>query len=371
MTKFHLHMHPASEGDALMLSWGDAERPGHAMVDMGRSKDYVLLKPLLQDIGKLDLFVVSHIDADHIAGVVPLFEEKRLPFSTAHVWFNAHEQLSDANDRLAPSERVVLGVAQGEKVSAGIAATDWPWNAHAKSRVISIDSPEGAQPIPFDGGLTVRLLSPSDRKLAALLPAWNDALEKAHLRDIDDGEPEEEKGGGRVRLGGLNVDALASARFLPDSAKPNGTSIAFVAEYGGKRILLAADAHPDILERTLRGLGASEDSRYQIDCFKVSHHGSKANTSASLLSIIDCRCFAFSTDGSHHNHPDPEAIARILKVDPVRPKTLVFNFRQPSTLCWDNRALMDQWNYNCVFPEEGKNGIGIDLLHIDDLWGKS
>jgi hypothetical protein len=80
-------------------------------------------------------------------------------------------------------------------------------------------------------------------------------------------------------------------------------------------VLLGADAHPGAIETSLRSLGASEASRYKLDCFKVSHHGSKANTSPELLKIIDCTCFAFSTDGSRHGHPDPEAIARILTAD--------------------------------------------------------
>ena len=72
MPIFKLAMHPASEGDALMLSWGEDGQLHHALVDLGRTGDYRALKPLLQEIGTFELFTISHIDADHIEGAVPL-----------------------------------------------------------------------------------------------------------------------------------------------------------------------------------------------------------------------------------------------------------------------------------------------------------
>ena len=370
MSLFRLQMHPASEGDALMVVWGAEEARCHALIDMGRSKNYEGLRPILGEIGRIDLFVVSHIDADHIGGVLPLFKQDPLPFKAAHVWFNAHAQHQEANARLPFDGRVVLGVAQAEKVTAGLASSGWSRNAHFASGIISIDSPEAAGPIGISNGLSVRLLSPSDRKLAQLLPSWSAYLEAERLRTVDEGEPEQEPVEGRVRLGRshvgpLDVDALATGPYAPDTARPNGGSIAFIAEYAGTRVLLAADAHPETIESSLRGLGASETSPYRIDCLKVSHHGSKANTSSSMLKIIDCTCFAFSTDGSHHGHPDPELIARILKNDPKRPKTLIFNFRQKSALRWQDCDLMRAWNYRCIFPPEDSEGIEIDLKSTD------
>lgn len=361
MPIFRLAMNPASDGDSLLLTWGAAERPHRALIDLGRAKDYRALKPTLERIDVLDLLVLTHIDADHIEGVVPLFKEPALPLRTATVWFNAHAQLVAANERLPARNRVVLGPAQAEKVTAGIVASTWPWNMPFDSGIVSIDSPEAAQPHAIAGGLTLTLLSPTDRKLAELQPAWNRELEAHHLRTTDPDEVEVALASGRVRLGSPNVAQLVALPFKEDMSEPNGASIAFVAEFDGKRILMGADAHPGVLEASLRRLGASETKRYHLDCFKVSHHGSRANTSPSLLGILDCTCFAFSTDGSRHGHPDPEAIARILAADPNRHKTLIFNFRPTSTQAWDDEELMMQWNYTCVFPKGGSAGIEFDI----------
>lgn len=359
MSIFRLAMHPASEGDALLLTWGDAASPRRALIDLGRTKNYKALKPLLVQIAELELFAITHIDADHIEGAVPLFKE--LPIKAKHVWFNAHAQMASAIERLPPGKRVVLGAAQAEKVTEGIVKSRWPWNDHFLSGIASIDSPEAKAPIAFDGGLRLTLLSPSDGKLAELTPVWDEELKKAGLRTTDPDEIEEALAAGRVHLGSLNVEDLAKAKFKADSTKPNGASIAFVAEYGGKRVLMGADAHPSIIEMSLRALGASEANPYRLDCLKVSHHGSKANTSPELLRIIDCTRFAFSTDGTRHGHPDAETIARILKYDPGRKKALIFNFRQDSTDQWDDKALMERWNYECIYPDKGNEGIEIDV----------
>lgn len=358
MPTFKLAMHPASEGDALMLTWGDAKLH-YALVDLGRTGDYKALKPLLGNIGAFELFTISHIDADHIEGAVPLFKEEVLPFKARNVWFNARYQLNAANKRM--TERVDLGAIQAEKVTAGIVKSKWPWNAQFASSIVSLDSPEARAPLTFDGNLRLTLLSPSDRKLAELLPVWDAELKKANLRTADPDEVEASLAEGREQLSALNVAFLAAQKFQIDTTKPNGSSITFIAEFDGKRVLMGADSHPDIVEASLRALGASETNKYRLDCLKVSHHGSKANTSPALLKIIDCTRFAFSTDGSRHHHPDAETIARILANDPGRKKTLIFNFRQNSTSQWDDDELKKKWNYECLFPEAGKTGIEFDI----------
>jgi beta-lactamase superfamily II metal-dependent hydrolase len=363
MTVFRLAMHPASEGDALILSWGEAGALRHALVDLGRTGDYRALKPELKRIGAFELFTVSHVDADHIEGAVPLFKETALPFTAAHVWFNAHAQLRAAKARMTPGGRLPRGAKQGEKMTQGILKSGWPWNSQFASGIVSVNSPEGAEPIQLAGGLRIHLLSPSDRALAELESVWIDELKKAGLRPADPDAVEAALAAGQARRGrgAPNVDKLAAEVFKEDNAEPNGSSITFIAEYGGKRVLLGADSQPGIVEASLRRLGASETNRYKLDCLKVSHHGSKKNTSPALLKIIDCTCFAFSTDGTKHGHPDKQMIARILKNDPARPKHLIFNFRQPSTTIWANATLQRKWNYTCVFPGEGKEGIEFDI----------
>jgi len=363
MSVFRLVMHPASEGDALTLSWGEQGKLFHALIDLGRTGDYKTMRPILKEIGQFELFTISHIDADHIAGAMPLVKELIAPFQPGDVWFNAWHHLKNAAARRAHAEELEsLGAKQGEKLSTGIVHFGWPWNrTFGPNGIVSVDSPEAQRPIGLAGNLNVTLLSPGDEELAAMEPVWMKELARANLRPLDPDDLPDEPPDGLESLSSLNVEALANKPFVQDTAKPNGSSIAFLAEFDGRRVLLGADAHPGVIERRLRKLGHSETNRLKVDLFKLCHHGSKANTSPGLLKIIDCMKFAISTDGTKHNHPDGETIARILTNDPSRHKTLYFNTYQKHATIWDREDLRDKYKYACVIPPEGEPGLTIDI----------
>lgn len=357
---FTLTMHPASEGDCLQLTWGDATAPHHAIIDLGRTKNYRELASHLKALTNIELLVISHIDADHIEGAVPMVKEAAAPFAPTDVWFNGHRHLHAAVKR-RNLELHKLSPAQGEKLSDGIEHFKWPWNrAFEPSGIVSVDTPLKA-PLQLNGGLRITMLSPSDAELAALEPIWVRELAKANLRPSDADDPKPDVPAGMHALSSLNVAALAAEPYRPDRTEPNGSSIAFLAEYEGRVALLGADAFPEVIERSLRRLGYSEANRLELDLFKVCHHGSKANTSPALLKMIDCKRFAISTDGSRHGHPDVQSIARILVNDKAQPKTLYFNFAQPSAKTWQNQETEREFGYTCVFPAGNGPGLTIDI----------
>lgn len=134
---FELTMHPASEGDALVLSWGADDNPHHAVIDLGRTKDYRALRPWLKQASNVELFVMSHIDGDHIFGAMPMVREDTPPFSPGDVWFNGYHHLVIAKDNANQLEALAPG--QGEKLSDGIKKFDWPWNNAFHGSPVSID----------------------------------------------------------------------------------------------------------------------------------------------------------------------------------------------------------------------------------------
>jgi beta-lactamase superfamily II metal-dependent hydrolase len=358
------------DGDCTVLSWGEASPSldvppdrhhplphqlahplaHHLVVDLGRAATYQAIRPRLQALGHVELFVMSHIDADHIGGAMPLVRENTPPFAPKRVWFNARPQLVAAENRAPILEP--LSARQGEKLSRGIVRFGWPWNAEFASEIASTDSPEAAQPIRLAGGLTVRLLSPGDAQLVALLPDWDAELDKARIRTFD---PDEELEPLAPHLEALaaapNVKKLAEEDYAADRTTANGASIAILAELEGRRILIAADAHSEVLESSIAPLAAAEGGRLRVDLLKISHHGSKANTSKAFPALLDCTHFAVSTNGTRrHAHPDPQTIARFLVADPNRQKTFYCNYRQPSAEAWESPLLQARWHYHCVFP---------------------
>lgn len=139
--------------------------------------------------------------------------------------------------------------------------------------------------------------------------------------------------------------SLLEKRTPADQSASNASSIALLLNYGEKRILLSGDAHADVIYEALEKSWPGR--KLQIDLLKISHHGSQANTSTSLLSRIQCKRFAFSTNGKIHSHRDQIAIARVI-ASIYNPK-LIFNYANMWTNRWRNRPAL--WPvYLTVYP---------------------
>lgn len=119
---------------------------------------------------------------------------------------------------------------------------------------------------------------------AATCASARGRIDTGYVADQPDVEP----------FGPIDIDALAAEPFHEDTAEANGSSIAFLAEYGGKRVLFSAEAHPTRLLRSIDQL-VGPNSTLALDVCKLSHHGSDHNTSPSLLDRLDCRRFLIST----------------------------------------------------------------------------
>ena len=94
-----------------------------------------------------------------------------------------------------------------------------------------------------------------------------------------------------------------------------------------------------------------------LHAFKLSHHGSKGTLSPTLLDRLDCARFLISTDGSRHDHPDREAVARILTRTPGRAVALIGNYGSEEMLEWDIPALRSHFGYTIEVPANASDGV--------------
>jgi hypothetical protein len=202
--------------------------------------------------------------------------------------------------------------------------------------------------------MRLTLLSPSTATLEKMARAWESAMDKA-------GIPPGNLEAAWKRLGqskkflpkqGLlgvtpDLDALLKKQFIKDQAAPNGSSIAFLAEYEGKSALFLADAHPNVVCNSIRRVCAERGiARLPVNAVKISHHGSKRNTSAALLKLIQCPSYLISTNGDQFKHPDKECIARIVRFG--NPERLYFNYRSEFTKPWLTKSAQDRHGYRAV-----------------------
>ena len=315
--------------------------PADYRADAFRARLQALAEAGLRDA---ELLVVTHVDRDHIEGVLALLQDAACPVKFKEVWFNGYDHLDEESP---PS----FGAVQGERLT-GLLASSGRWNRAFAGRAVSIEN--APTPVGLAGGLTLRVLSPSRKKLRTLLHDWELECRNAELIP---GEPTSfAEPLSLESFGSVDVAALAAAPFRQDTAPANGSSIALLLEWQGRRVLLGADAHPELLCKTLTPYAVN--GRVALDAIKVPHHGSKGNLSPDLVKLVDCPQWLISTNGNYFKHPDDEAIARII-VGATAPE-LIFNYSSPQNKVWDDDALRAEYQYTTRYLRPGEAAVCLE-----------
>lgn len=377
MTSFVIEMLPANEGDALWIEYAkDGAPTRHVLIDCGRTTAYRAAAKRLGDNPdlNLELLVLTHVDADHIAGAVRLLQDGRLgPERLKDVWYNGWPQLEGYEKGVD-----VLGAQEGEYFGAVLIDKEYPWNKNIEGDVVVVNDDAPLPVVELDGDLVLTLLSPTPKTLAAMRERWiADLGDQGRERRIDPGDWERALDvlskdrshqpdvplvlGHGERTWPPNIMKLATSDFDADESEPNGSSIAFLAEVGDKAVLFAADAHAPVLEKSVRRLLAERgQDKLRLDAYKMSHHGSGRNNSLELAQLLDCPLYLVSTNGTKHHHPDPEALARMIWAQ-ERGLTFAFNYQSPENQDWrEDGAVQQEHGYEVKFPVRG-DGLRIAL----------
>jgi hypothetical protein len=342
---------PASYGDCLWIEYGDATSLHVILIDAGPTAPAALkgkLTALAERKGILELVVVTHVDADHIGGILGLLDEQFNGVPVRDLWFNGFRHLPGPE---------AFGERQGEKLTGLLLDKKVAWNVDFRNAAVMIQA--GTFPtVTLPGGAKLTLLSPDARQLTRLRKKWIEVCGEADLytntvaaTDYYGGE------GGREAFGATQIDvaALADKAFEEDNAEANGSSIAFVLEFGGKRVLCGADAYPSRLRASLDAIYGG--GPHQFDLVKVPHHGSENNVSRELIEALNCPRYLFSSSGAKFQHPSRAAVARVIKYG-GKPQ-LIFNYRNDITSVWDEGLLMLQHAYTVLYGSE--DGVTIQL----------
>lgn len=302
---------PAGYGDAILVAWGDGATPEHhILIDAGQATTSKVVLERLEGLravgGVIDLFIVTHIDNDHIGGALKLLNDPAAAEMIRSIWFNGYVHLDQATG--------LLGPIQGEKLTKQIVELGLPWNPNWPHQPHPVTPLVGGpvvvkEPTFFalPGKARALVLSPTPEKLVRLRAEWDEIVTAAGLRP--DQEAAEESPLVAPGLLGASLDDLAEVDTPVDTAAANGSSIAFVFEFAGKRILFGADAHPDVLADAFAQIA---ESPYRLDACKLPHHGSKHNVTAALVEALDCPLWLVSSNGVRFRHPDDTALARVI-----------------------------------------------------------
>lgn len=350
--KFDIKFLPARFGDCIWIEYGNETKINRILIDGGtagtKSDIKKLISLLSEEERHFELMVVTHIDRDHIEGILSLLEDNTISFGVDDFWFNGWHHL--------PETLETLGAVQGERLTAAILKRNFKWNYEFAGKAVVIPASGKLPVINLRGGMKLTLLSPKIQNLINLKSKWEYEVKEAGLIPGFVLKPPEIEPG-LESLGGMpDVDALNNEVFKEDTAAANGSSIAFLAEYGGKTVLFAGDSFPGII---LDSLNMIYEGKAPVDLVKLSHHASAHNTSPELIEKFSCDKYLISTDGSVFHHPAPVTIARVIKRANEN-VYLIFNYRSEENMIWDSSLLKLQYRYNTEYPTG--DGINVDLI---------
>lgn len=343
-----LRMYPAGNGDAFLISASGS----NVLIDAGYAQtfDDQIASDLLELANRgehLDLVIASHIDADHISGLIRFLSlngsssaPKIAP--VRDIWHNSLRSLSTetVTNISAPDRDVLTAICrrghptpvkdsgaafgeisarQGSSLASLIYKGAYRWNLSDGSERIAIDR-LSVHNLP---GGCVRLVGPTQDRLDGFLKWWKKRLRQMGYSGavgpgelIDDAfelfcEHAQEIASPTSSLLSAGGNKLLEEVYEVDPSTTNGSSISAIVELGGIRVLMLADAWAEDVVKALQALKSAGISMI-FDAVKVSHHGSFRNTSPELLELIDAPIYLVSTNGMGHGHPDFEVLAAIV-----------------------------------------------------------
>jgi beta-lactamase superfamily II metal-dependent hydrolase len=362
-----LRMYPAGNGDAFLISASGS----NVLIDAGYAQtfDDHIARDLL-DLGsrgeQLDLVIASHIDADHISGLIRFLSLNGSSSAPRiapirDIWHNSLRSLSAENlTKISTSDRDILNAIcrrghptpvresgadfgeisarQGSSLASLIHEGGYQWNLNDGTASIAIDC-TSVHSLP---GGSVRVVGPTQERLDGFLKWWKKRLRQMGYSGavgpgevIDDAfelfceHVPETTPPSSVSLS-AGGHKLLDEVYEADPSTTNGSSITAIVELGGTRVLMLADAWAEDVVNALRVL-ESQGCSMMFDAVKLSHHGSLRNTSPELLELIDAPLYLVSTNGVGHGHPDFEVLAAIVDRPADFSRTILLNYATPAS----------------------------------------
>ncbi len=360
-----LRVFQSAHGDCLLLESVNGTR---VLVDGGIKssfRNHVL--PTLSGFGVdalIDLVYISHIDQDHIGGILAYLDnlvdwrvfrhlgrptrrprEPELP-QIGEIWHNAfHDTITknrgaierflglsgeilsghtNAVFRNLGSRYTALAQSVGEGVQVSRRISDKQlnislnalWNGHLIARG------NAADPIEL-GSLTIEVLGPTKKDLRELRKFWDDWLrkKKAYIKKLRrrmtrDEELLSESTGSLVLEAAAELAQAFGLSDLGDRGKvtePNLASIMlYVVDSDDTTCLLTGDGHMDDVVKGLEATGIVPSGQgLHVNCLKIAHHGSEHNSDLPHYQRITADNYIFCGNGHSHN-PDLRIVDAVI-----------------------------------------------------------
>lgn len=301
-------------GDCFMLLFPDNKKSQLLVIDSGFVGTFhEFKKNLLQLTEKYDCdihMILTHIDQDHIGGFRRLFSksDSKLFKRVVGFYYNTLESLKllsplVTKEMVSDNDSISMTTKTGYRDAMTLEKLLKSYNISVHTRLYANDK------IDFCDGIFAQILSPSQASVAKYKKWLKNGLERKTSAIKTDYS--------------CSLNELINNAFEEDENPVNASSISFLLNAFGKKMLFLGDAYPADTVAGIKALGYSEEHPLQVELVKVSHHGSKHNTSPEMLNLIRGKRFVISGQGGK-GHPDKETLARIIHLQDK--PLLLFNY---------------------------------------------
>jgi hypothetical protein len=368
----------AGQGDGILLHHGTDAAPLRMLIDGGAGGTWKrALQPRLKALGAgapgaainlvnrlaLELIMVSHLDDDHINGILAMLrnevslddDQQPMTIRAGSLWVNVFDELAaaDAADAgtaaaasdlgsgialgaQAESQAVIASIPQGRDLRDVARRLDIPLNAPFKSGLVLAG--QAPDPVPF-GDITLQVLGPSQARLDDLRKKWNAYL-KAH-------KAKDEK-------------AIAKSAAFVDKSVFNLSSIVALVRQGARTILLTGDARGDDILDGLDEAGLLHNGKIHLDCLKVPHHGSANNATEGFFRSVTASNYVICSDGTDDN-PDDEMLQMLQTARSGATYHIWFSYRQPRLEAFVTAAQNAGEALTATFRDDNQPSLEADL----------
>lgn len=359
---FRLRVVQAEFGDCFVVEFGTAKQPRFILIDGGPPHTFedhlsAVLKAIAKRNRVLDLALLSHVDNDHIVGLVDYFAELQaggegLP-RPKELWHNSWVRAIDPDGTIAPrlkalltasqtaampnATNATLGITEGSALRAKANLLNMPINKSVPAtHLITVD--DVSKPITF-GNLTLRIVAPTKKNLDKLRTEWVEWLQK-----------QENEAGAMV---------MANS----DQSVPNLSSIAVLAKAHGKTLLLTGDGRSDHLLDGLEMAGQlDKNGHLHVNVLKLAHHGSELDVTREFFERITADTYVVSANGRYGN-PDYSTLSWIVETakDAGRKIKLVLTNQTPADKKLKKKYATAKYRYSIDYMPKGDDSLLLSL----------
>lgn len=364
-----IHTIQAKHGDCFIVEYGKTRKKKFILIDGGPQtvyKNYLRtnLEKIVKKKGYLDTVILSHVDQDHVFGLLDLMKElltqkskrKKQFIEIKELWHNSFDLTIDPKNNIGKKIISIYSSSKSKKslYNTGLAAKSIPQgnklkkyaekllipsNTIFKKGIISV---ENHRKTITKQDIKITIVGPTNANFKELRDEWISWLKKLKKKpnskkskDFDD----------------------------PDDSVPNLSSVMFLIKTGRKKILFTGDGRSDHL---LQGLKSQKllnsKGKIHVNLLKIPHHGSDRNVTVDFFKKVTADGYIISADGSNSNpdFPTLQAIVKSAKED-KRKIIIYLTNKTVSTRKLLRKFSQSKYGYKLKIMPKSKNSFTLEL----------